>query len=287
MLKNIIKTLKINHYIKNLIVVFPLIFSMNYDKLDLCIKCFIIFIAFCLISSCVYILNDLIDIEKDKLHPIKKNRPIASGVFPKNLAIVILVLLLIISSFLAFTLNILCFLMIVSYFILNVFYSLFLKNIPLIDASCIAFGFIFRIIAGCFAIKVIPSPLVVLLTFFLSMFFTYTKRKLEFQLLENIENCRKSIKNFNLEIFNQFILINAILSISFYIAYIINITSFGKAATYLYLTSIPFTLIIFRLLFLINTSKIKDDPIIYIENDATLKYLFIFYLITTIVTIKF
>lgn len=142
MIKNLIKTLKINHWVKNLIVVFPIFFSMNFLKADLWLNCLIIFFAFCFISSCVYILNDLIDIKKDKLHPIKKNRPIASGKIPLWVAILVLLLLLISSIICSSFLNKFCLLMILSYFILNVFYSLILKNIALIDVFCIAIGFI-------------------------------------------------------------------------------------------------------------------------------------------------
>ncbi len=93
MYKDILKTLKINHYVKNLIVFIPLIFSLNFLKIDLITKSCVVFVAFCLISSCVYVMNDLVDIEKDKLHFEKCKRPIASGRISKKLAIFILILL--------------------------------------------------------------------------------------------------------------------------------------------------------------------------------------------------
>lgn len=286
MFKNILKTLKINHYIKNIIVVMPILFSMNFFNIIQWNNVGIIFIAFCMISSAVYVMNDLIDIEKDKLHPVKCKRPIASGTITKPTALALLLLLLFISTFLAFKLNIYCLLMVSSYFILNIFYSLKLKNIALIDAACIALGFIFRIIAGCFAINVLPSPLVILLTFFLSMFFTYTKRKLEIQFVEDSTKRRKSIECFDIATINQFILLNAVLSISFYISYMLDSTTIQKAGSdYLFLTVVPFTLIVFRLLLLSNISKIEDDPIHFVEKDKVLKALFVFYLVILIVVL--
>lgn len=283
MIKDIIKTLKINHYIKNIVVFIPLVFSMNVGNISLCAKEIVTFLAFCLISSVVYIMNDLIDIEKDSLHPIKKLRPIASGKISKQVAIILLVFLLFVSFFLAISINKLTVLVILSYLVLNFFYSLVLKNIPIVDAFCIAMGFILRVVAGCFAICVTPSPLVILLTFFSSLFFTFAKRKLELQVA--IDTPRKSIKDFNIDLTNQFILANAILSIAFYFTYVLDKTTIAKAGSeHLYLTVIPFSLIVFRLLFLVQKEVQVDDPMHFIEKDKTIKcmavlYLFVLYLV--------
>ena len=277
--KDIIKTLKINHYIKNIVVFVPLLFSINFFNIKLCLNTLIIFIAFCLISSAVYILNDIIDIKNDKIHPIKKNRPIASGKITINQAIFILAILLITSCFIAYQINTVSFFIILSYFILNIFYSIKLKNIPLVSATCIAIGFILRILSGCASINVAPSPLVVLMTFFLSCFFTFSKRKLELELIKE-NSIRQSLKEIDIETIKQFILINAVLSISFYITYVLDDTAIQRANTqYLYVTVIPFTLIIYRLFLLVNSKKITDDPIVYIEQDKILKWLFLFYFV--------
>ena len=222
MIKDILKTLKIKHYIKNVIVIIPLLFSMNFTNPYLWFKCFVIFVSFCFVSSAVYIMNDLLDIEKDKLHPAKCNRPIASGRISKSFAIWLFGLLLITSMLSAYSLNTLCLTMILAYFILNIFYSLWLKNVALVDASCIAIGFIFRIVAGCFAISVLPSPLVILMTFFISMFFTSTKRKLELQLVKDEDQRRKALRGFDVPTINQFVLLNAVLSIAFYFTYVLD-----------------------------------------------------------------
>lgn len=278
MFKLILKTLKINHYIKNALVFIPLIFSLNLFNIKLFGNECIMFVSFCLISSAVYVLNDLIDIEADKKHPIKCKRPIASGIISKRLAYIILLVLFITGVIFAYFLNFKCVLIILSYFILNVFYSLKLKNIPLIDAVCIALGFILRVVSGCVAIDVIPSALIILLTFFASLFFTFSKRKLEINLVKSIP--RDSIKQFSPQIADQFVLINAILSISFYITYVLDRTTIERVGSeYLYFTVIPFTMIVFRLLFLVNLQSVSDDPIHFIENDKTIKILFLIYLL--------
>lgn len=283
MIKDILSTLKINHYLKNAIIIIPLFFSMNYANLNLFLKCIIMMLSFCLISSAVYILNDLIDIENDRKHPIKSNRAIASGRISKHLAISLFIILLIFSLSLSFVLNLCCAMMIIFYLILNILYSTCFKNIAIIDVACISIGFIFRIVAGCFAIDAIPSAFVILMTFFCSMFFTFAKRKMELQLLGQNE-CRKSIKGFDVSGINQFILVNAILSISFYFTYTMDEVTISRAGTaYLYLTTVPFTLIVFRLLYLINFSSENDDPIIYMK-DPTLKILSVFYIFIFVMT---
>lgn len=283
MFKDIIKLLKINHYIKNAIVFVPIILSLNFVNIKLVGVSFIMFFAFCLISSAVYVMNDIIDIENDKKHPIKCNRPIASGKVSIKLACFILLILMSSSFALSYFINFKCFLMVILYFVLNIFYSIWLKHISLVDAVCIAIGFIFRIVAGCFAIKVFPSPLVILLTFFVSQFFTFTKRKLEIQLTKPESQSRLSIKNIDVNLAGQYILINAVLSISFYIMYVLDSDTMQRAGTtHLYLTVIPFTLIIYRLYLLVNNSCINDDPIIFIEQDNVLKSLFVFYVLVLI-----
>lgn len=278
MLKQI---LKINHYLKNIIIFVPLIFSMSFIDIKQCLYACIMFAAFCFVSSAVYIFNDLADIEKDKLHPVKKLRPICSGQVSVKFVIFLMILLLSASSLMSFCINYKCFIIIWLYFIFNILYSLWLKRIPLIDVLCIAISFIMRILAGCFAISVLPSPLVILMTFFLSNFFTFTKRKLEINSLQE-DSARESLKGMNSNTINRFILMNAIISIAFYITYVIDETTIERAGSqYLYLTSIPFTLIIYRLFMLIDSTDEIYDPIEYFK-DKVLHYLFLFYLIVFI-----
>ena len=269
-MENLIKILKINHYIKNLVVFVPLILSLSFVDVKQTIFTIVIFVASCLMSSCVYIVNDIIDLESDKKHPIKCKRPLASGRVSIKLALVIFFILFIFSILCSIQININCTIVVLLYFVLNIFYSFYLKKLPLIDASCIALGFILRILAGCCAISALPSALVILMTFFISNFFTFAKRKLE---IETNADKRSSLKDIDLNTIKQFVLINAVLSVSFYITYVLDDSTIERVGTnYLYLTVIPFTLIIYRLFLLINTTKIADDPIIYIEQDKTLKY---------------
>lgn len=276
-IKNFLKLIRVKHYIKNLVCFVPLIFSLNFTNYQLCIKAGIIFAAFCIISSSIYIFNDIFDIKDDILN--KKNRPLAEGKISISFANCIMLLFLILGLFICAKINVFTLLAAIFYVVLNIFYTIYLKKIEIIDAICIAFGFILRILAGCGAIMVVPSPLVILLTFFISMFFTFSKRRLEF-CKEGIRQ-RKSVEKFNLELLNQFVCANAVLSIAFYFAYVMDNTVMERAQTsFLYISAIPFTIIIFRLLFLVNTEKQYTDPAEFLYRDKPVKLFFIIYFIT-------
>ncbi|MCR5261317.1 MAG: UbiA prenyltransferase family protein [Candidatus Gastranaerophilales bacterium] len=286
-LAGIIKTLKIKHYVKNLVVLVPLIFSLNIFNPKLFLMALTAVLGFCFVSSAVYVMNDLVDIDKDKKHPIKSKRPIASGEISKTAA-VLLMLFLLITSILITGFNKLCMYSVLVYFLLNIIYSFKLKDVFLVDATCIALGFILRILAGCFAISVIPSPLVILMTFFISMFFTFTKRRLELKLLTAQNEERASLKGISEQEISKFIIINAVLSVSFYITYMLDKTTIMRAGTeYLYITVIPFTLIIYRLLFLSDTKLDDDDPLHLFKKDKPLLFFILFYLVTFIFVIIF
>lgn len=284
---SIIKLLKIKHYIKNIVVIIPLIFSLKLNDLNSILLSIGALSCFCLISSAVYILNDILDTENDKKHPIKKNRPIASGAISIPLAW--LLFLIIASTSLSFSIliNKFVFITIFSYLVLNIWYSTQLKFFPIIDVVCIALGFIFRVLAGCFAITVVPSPLIILLTFFSSMFFTFSKRKLEYGLIKEKTNCRKSMNEYNEALLNQFVTINAILSIAFYFTYMLDSTTIQKTgAEYLYITTIPFTVIMLRLLLDIYTYQNNDDPANFIYQDNTLKFTILVYFVVLFIVLS-
>lgn len=279
MLKNILEMLRIKHYIKNTIVFIPLIFSLNFGNIEKCTEALVAFAAFCAISSAVYIFNDLKDINQDKLHPKKKFRPIASGKISLPTAILSFILLVGISSALALSLNMYVLGIIWGYLVLNIYYTLRLKKVELVDVLCIALCFILRVLAGCEAIEVVASPLIILLTFFMSMFFTFMKRKLELQ-LQGENFCRSSLKNFTPEILNQFVVICAVLSISFYFTYVLDDKTIARGSELLYLSVIPFTMVLLRLIYLNFQKCDYDDPVYFIYKDNVTKAFLLLYFIT-------
>lgn len=273
-IKDLFKTLKPSHYFKNLTILIPILFSENISNLVIWLDVLIIFSGFCFVSSAIYILNDLIDVEKDKLHPIKCNRPIALGTISKTSAIILLSITLAVGLTIAIITNYQCFYVLIFYFALNIFYSIWLKNFAIVDTTTIAIGFVLRLLSGYFVISEQPSLILILTTFFVSNFFTYTKRSLELQLTQNT---RKSLEQISLKTLNRLIKVNLSFAIIFYVLYIYVLTVHNNGSKYFYLSVPIFVLIICRVRMLSNTKKLSDDPMIYIEKDLITKILFLIY----------
>ena len=214
------KLLRPRQWIKNIFVFFGLIFSEGNIDIYQIIKSFIAFVLFCLISSSVYIYNDLIDIEADKVHPRKRFRPLAAGLISKRQAIMILVLIasFTLSFSFYFNFNFACIVM--SYFLLNILYALKLKKIIIIDIMVIALGFVFRAISGFLVIENVINMYSLLCTFFLTLFLGLNKRKQElYNLNKKAKEHREILGEYSIEKINQMIPIVAscaILSYSFY-----------------------------------------------------------------------
>ncbi len=275
LVSDILKSFKIKHWVKNLVVFVPIIFSLRFTDLNSIAESILACLAFCFCASAVYVMNDMVDIKKDRLHPIKKFRAIASGRISKFMAATMLTVTLIFALILASFANKATMFLVLGYFILNIFYSIKLKHIAIVDVFCIALGFILRILAGCCAISVYPSPLVILMTFFVSLFFSFIKRKLELQI--SGKDARQSLEGLTQELINAYILIFATLSIAFYFTYMLDNKIMNYGGNLTYVTTIPFCLIILRILLLASAGS-NDDPI-HVFEDKTLIYLIVFYLI--------
>ena len=179
------KILRPHQWVKNLFLFAPLIFSKHLFDPQYFLTEFLGFCGFCLISSAVYTLNDIADREADKAHPVKRERPIASGKITVAHAMILDFILLGASVFVARSLNPKYQVIAALYFLLNVAYSFWLKKVILVDVFIIAAGFMFRVLAGAFAIDVQVSPWLVLCTLFVSVFLAVSKRRGE--ILLNID----------------------------------------------------------------------------------------------------
>ncbi|MEK7291030.1 MAG: UbiA family prenyltransferase, partial [Planctomycetota bacterium] len=135
-------------WIKNFFVFTALLFSKNLFNLSKDIDALVGFIIFCMITGCAYVINDLVDLEKDKLHPAKSQRPIASGRLNKTTAIKITTIICLVSLSFAFYINSFFGIIVLTYFLLNIGYSIYLKNIVIIDVVTIASGFVLRVLGG-------------------------------------------------------------------------------------------------------------------------------------------
>lgn len=174
-----IKLLRPKQWVKNIFVLVPLIFSRTFTEPLYVLKATAAFLCFAAVSSAIYIINDIIDIEKDRLHETKRFRPLASGEVTKGRAAVLMAVLLILGFTAAFFINVNVLLCLVAYTVLNILYSLLLKKVVILDIMCIAMGFVIRVITGAAAIKVYISSWVLLCSFFIALCLAAGKRKTE------------------------------------------------------------------------------------------------------------
>jgi len=179
-LGNFFKLLRAKQYLKNLFIFLPLFFAGKIANSQLLANTVLAFLIFSLISSSVYIFNDIFDLEEDRRHPVKKNRPLAAGFIKPQTAIKTAALLFLTGSVGAYLLNTYFFALILVYAAVNAAYTLKLKRAAIIDVVIIASGFVFRILAGGIVTGVTLSMWIVLLTFLLAMFLALAKRTDDF-----------------------------------------------------------------------------------------------------------
>lgn len=181
----IAKSARISHWVKNIILFAPIVFSGYLFVNEAFLKVLWAFLIFSLLSSAVYFFNDLIDLPRDLLHPFKKKRPIASGELPVEIAVLVFLGLSGVSLFLAYATSEFFFLAAGSYFCLNILYSLWWKKVPILDVFAIALGFIIRVYAGSFVINVHMDVWFLLTVVSASLFLAVGKRRSEMTLLQN------------------------------------------------------------------------------------------------------
>mgnify|MGYP000592537404 CR=1 FL=1 len=249
--------IRVKQWYKNVVVFIPLVFAGKFLDLKALILTLIGFFALCLVSSSNYIINDLKDIEKDRRHPEKKFRPIASGKVKKWEAIIICSALLAASIFISVKLSISFFLCVVAIFVLTQGYTFYLRNEQFLDIIMIAINFVIRAVSGAFIINVRISPWLILCTFFLSLFLSAGKREADIRLLKDKAVFHKRVlKDYNIQITNALMIISTSALILSYALY-----SFLSIYPMLIYT-IPFALYaIFRYLYLVYSgSEIGRHP---------------------------
>lgn len=214
----IIKLIRIKHWIKNLFVFVPIFISGNIFDTFLLVQSLLIFLVFCFVSSSIYVFNDILDINRDKAHPIKKNRPLASGKLSISYAILIIIILMILSLSILNVLDFRGFNVILAYIIINIIYSLYVKHVPILDIVSISTGFVLRVNAGLAVTGLSGSFWLIGLTFSLSMLLAVGKRKGELK-IKNEALSRPSLKGYTFDFLNHLQGIFTTIVMIFYILY--------------------------------------------------------------------
>lgn len=285
-MKNYLKLLRIKHWLKNGLVLLPLFFGKSIFNLNKIFFVLIAFIIFSFISSVVYIINDINDIDADRNHPKKKNRPLASGKVSIKNAILVLILLMILSISLIIyiynkTTNIFIILIPLLYLILNILYSTKLKHIPIIDVAILVSGFVLRVYYGGIASNIEISSWLYLMIMFGSFYLGFGKRRNEMK----HNNTRKVLKYYNKEFLDKNMYVSLGLSIISYSLWCVDpLTKLNISSNYLVLT-IPLVMMIFQKYSLIIEGDSDGDPIEVILNDKLLISLILTYIIVMMVII--
>jgi len=272
----LIVAMRPRQWTKNLGIFVGLVFAQRLFSVTSFERAGVAFLAFCLASSFIYLLNDLLDLENDRQHPVKRKRPLASGRLPISWAIAMMGVLLLACAGLTATIfalpildeidtfanlggsNLLFTGTIITYLLLMVLYSIRLKHIVLLDVFVIASGFVLRILAGALVIPVTISPWLYLVTILLSLFLALSKRRHELVLLQGeASNHRQILKEYSLPMLDQMITIVSAATFMSYSLY----TFQGPTGNHRLMITIPFVLYgMFRYLYLVYMKMEGGSP---------------------------
>ena len=267
MSSNIIKLIRPWQWLKNVFVFIPMFFGGSLlDPSDIRASV-LTFMAYSLIASSVYCFNDINDVEADRRHPVKCRRPLASGALPLASAWVVMALMLVLAAAVVTMLGdmqrafrvggVLLF-----YYVMNLCYCARLKQYAIVDVCVVAFGFVLRVLAGGFATDIVPSKWLVLMTFLLTLFLSFAKRRDDvLRMNETGEPPRKNTIRYNLTFINQAITVSASVTLVCYIMYTVSpevVDRFGSDM--LYLTSVFVLLGLLRYMQITVVDKKSGDP---------------------------
>ena len=268
-MKKYIELIRVKHYIKNLLIFLPIFFSQKIGVIDDLVKTIIGFVIFCIVTSIIYIFNDIIDIEKDKKHTKKKFRPLASGKVTKKQAIITIILLLILFIIMTTIFlkdNIYAILVLILYILLNILYSIKLKNIPIVDITILAIGFLIRVVYGSVIISIEISNWLYLTILSLSFYMGMGKRRNEFIKQDKKDETREVLKQYSENFLNENMYMFLALSIVFYSLWTLEMSTKLKYIIY----TIPLVIII-ALKYSLDIEKESDgDPVDVIFVDRIL-----------------
>lgn len=289
-IRHIIKVARPTHWIKNIFVFLPIFFGGALLNTTEVVAAALTFMSFSLAASAIYCLNDIIDVDADRAHPVKCKRPIASGAITIPQAYGMMTVSLLLSIVLMFLLpegHAKSILVIIAYFVINVAYCLRLKEYAIIDVCIIASGFVLRILAGGYATGVHLSKWIVLMTFLLTLFLAFAKRRDDVLRMNTTGRApRKNTSRYNLTFINQAITITGSVMVVCYVMYTVSPEIIAQFATdKLYLTSILVILAILRYLQISVVDEKSGDPVKVALSDRATQLILLAWLLSFLIII--
>ena len=276
MIINLVKTMRPRQWIKNICIFAPLTFDVKLFNLRYLAQTIAGFVLLCLVSGTVYLINDLADIEKDRQHPRKRNRPLASGQLATGAAVIAAIIIPLAALPLGFLLHPIFGFILTGYLVLQIAYSFWLKDIVIIDVMLIAAGFLLRVAAGVPLVEAERfSPWLYVCMTLLALLFGFGKRRHELVLLqENAQMHRQSLQEYNLSLLDHVI---SIVTASTLLAYALyTFSAEGLPPNHTMMLTIPFVLYgIFRYLYLIHVKGMGGAPEEIVLSDRPLQATFV------------
>lgn len=281
--------LRPKQWIKNLFVFAPIIFANELFLREPLLKAAAAFVAFCLVSSATYILNDLLDREADRQHPIKRHRAIASGQVPTTVAVMLAAVLACGGLAAALWLRPLFAAIVFAYVLTTVGYTVHFKHSVILDVMFLAAGFVLRVAGGAVAIPVAASEWLLLCTLLLALFLGFSKRRHELTLLESsAANHRRVLQHYSPELLDQMIVIVATSAILCYILYTVWPATVEKFGSNHLVFTVPFVIYgIFRYFYLIHQRQSGGDPTDSLLTDRPLLVNVLLWATTAVAVIYF
>jgi 4-hydroxybenzoate polyprenyltransferase len=284
-----IRALRPHQWVKNAFVFAALVFSRHLTHADYGLKTLAVFGAFCLVASAIYLVNDVADYDRDRVHPKKSQRPIASGAVPRSHAIALAVVLAPVGLAVGFHLNAPTGAVLATYAVMNLAYSLWLKHFVLLDVFMIALGFLFRVTAGAFAIEVDISVWLLICTFFISLFLAFCKRRHELESLgEDAISHRGNLAHYSLQFIDKMVAALASMTVMSYALYTIDPRTVEKVGTNGLVLTVPLVLFgTFRYLYLVHLHQKGGSPTEVVLTDRGMQVVIALYLAVAIGLIYF
>lgn len=291
-MNNILKLIRPHQWLKNVFVLIPMFFGGSLLDPEDIRASLLTFLAYSFVASSVYCFNDINDIEADRRHPVKCKRPLASGAVSMGTAWMLMALMFVLAALMTALLGdrghilkvggVLLF-----YYILNICYCAKLKQYAIVDVCIVAFGFVLRVLAGGFATDITLSKWLVLMTFLLTLFLSFAKRRDDvLRMNETGEPPRKNTIRYNLTFINQAITITASVTLVCYIMYTVSPEVVARLGSdLLYLTSVFVLLGLLRYIQITVVDKKSGDPTKIMLRDRFTQLVVVLWALTFLILI--
>jgi len=275
---NLLSLIRIKHWLKNGFVFLPAFFAAQAE-LIYSTNLIFVFFSFCLASSSIYVFNDILDVESDRIHSLKRKRPIASGFYSikfawflfSGLALLFLLSLSIISN---------AGIYILMYFVLNIIYSLGLKNIAILDVASISLGFVLRVLAGGFSVGIYVSHWMIIMVFLLTISIAFAKRRDDLVIDIAKSKLRKSLSGYNLSFLDIATTVSMTITLVAYILYSVSAEVIQRIGSdKLYVSSFFVFIGIMRYLQIMIIDKNSGSPIEVLWKDRFLQIVLILWVL--------